>query len=241
MSKTKNFKLSSNSESAEKQVITPKRVQTKDNFIFTKGEEIFNAVTHIVGGGLSVIALIIMLIFSNSAVAVTASVIYGLSMIIMYVMSAIYHFLRPNRAKKVFRIFDHCAIFLLIAGTYTPYCLLTLKETNIGIALLIIIWSLAVLGITLNAINMHDKRVMIFSQICYILMGWCVIFAISPVLKYLELAGLIWLLLGGIFYTAGVVFFAFGARVKYFHSVWHLFVLLGSILQFVSVFWYVIL
>ena len=210
---------------------------------FTKGEEIFNAVTHIVGGAFGVIFLIIGVVFAHiycDWVGILSMYIYGFCMIITYTMSAIYHFLRPNRAKKVFRIFDHLSIFLLIAGSYTPFCLITLApEPILGYGLFAVVWSLSILGIVLNAVNMYKWKVI--SMILYIAIGWSIIVVIVPLLRHLELAGMWWLLGGGIAYTVGAIFFAFGSKVRYIHSVWHLFVLLGSILQFVSILFYVVM
>lgn len=210
---------------------------------YTKGEEIFNAVTHIVGGGFGIIFLIVGVVFahlySNTA-GIVSMYIYGICMIIAYTMSSIYHFLRPNRAKKVFRIFDHCSIFLLIAGTYTPYCLVTLADAPAwGYTIFAIVWALSILGIVLNAINMYKWKVL--SMILYIGLGWCIVIAIYPLLQHLEMAGFWWLFGGGISYTVGAVFYGFGKKVKYIHSIWHLFVLLGTIFQFVSILFYVII
>ncbi len=210
---------------------------------FTKGEEIFNAVTHIVGGGFGIVFLIIGVVFAHlycNWVGVLSMYIYGICMIIAYTMSAIYHFLRPNRAKKVFRIFDHCSIFLLIAGSYTPYCLITLANAPAwGYTLFGVVWGLSILGIVLNAVNMYKWKPL--SMVLYLALGWCIIIAIVPLVQYMEMAGFWWLLAGGIAYTVGAIFFGFGRKVKYIHSIWHLFVLLGSILQFVSILFYVIL
>ncbi len=218
-------------------------IRIKKKREFSKGEEIFNAVTHIVGASFAIVATVLLIVyasFSGVHMKILSSVIYGISMIILFVMSSIYHFLRRNKAKRVFRVFDHCSIFILIAGTYTPYCLVTLYDSIWGIILLSLIWVFAVLGVTFNAINMHDKRIKTFSQICYLLMGWCVVIAIVPLLETLPLAGFIWLLLGGLMYTGGIIFFALGRKVKYFHPIWHLFVLLGCVFQFISIFFYVI-
>ena len=212
---------------------------------YTKGEEIFNAVSHIVGGGFGVIALVLGIIFAciySDGYGLASMIVFGISLILLYTMSAIYHFLHRNRAKKVFRIFDHCTIFLLIAGTYTPYCLVTLRESNhIGWILFGIVWFFTILGIVGNAINMHNPVIKTLSMICYIALGWCIIFAIKPLLENLEFGGFLLLLLGGISYTIGSIFFGFGKKVKYIHSVWHLFVLLGSILHFFSILFYVII
>lgn len=212
---------------------------------YTKGEEIFNAVSHIVGGAFGIAALVLGVIFAaifSNAYGVVSMTLFGATLILLYTMSAIYHFLRPNKAKKLFRIFDHCTIFLLIAGTYTPFCLVTLREVSyIGWVLFGIVWGLAILGIVFNAINMHHPVIKTLSMICYLGMGWCVIFALDTLLSNLATGGFIFLLLGGISYTIGAIFYGFGKKCKYIHSVWHLFVVLGSILQFFSVLFYVII
>lgn len=217
----------------------------KDLPDFSKGEEIFSAVTHIVGGGLGVVALVLGIVFAsiyNDVYCVVSVIIYGLSLVILYTMSSIYHFLRKNRAKKVFRILDHCTIFLLIAGSYTPFCLVTLRNSGAwGWTLFGIIWGFAVLGVVGNAINMHNIVIKILSQICYIVMGWCILLALGPLMENIELGGFILLLLGGIAYSIGAIFFAFGSKYKWIHSIWHLFVLLGSILHFFAIFFYVVL
>ena len=197
------------------------------------------------GGGFGIIALVLGIVFSsiyNNIYGIVSMLVYGISLIILYTMSSIYHFLRPNRAKKIFRIFDHCSIFLLIAGTYTPFCLVTLNGgSNVGWILFGIVWSLAILGIVANAINMHHPLIKCLSMLCYLGMGWCIIFALDTLLLNLEWMGFILLLLGGISYTIGAIFYAFGKKAKYIHSIWHLFVLFGSILQYFSVLLYVIL
>lgn len=136
---------------------------------YTKGEEIFNAVTHIVGGGLGIIALVLNIIFGAinnlTPIGMVAVIIYGVSLTITYTMSSIYHFLRRNKAKKVFRIFDHCSIYLMIAGTYTPICLITLSESIYGVIILLIVWISAILGIVGNAINMHARVIKILSYV----------------------------------------------------------------------------
>lgn len=211
---------------------------------YTKGEELFNAISHIVGGAFGIVALILGLIVAckySDAYGVVSMVIYGISMILLYTSSAIYHFLRKNKAKKIFRIFDHCTIYLLIAGTYTPFCLVTLREAGAwGWTIFGIVWSCAVLGIVFNAINMHKPIIKVLSMICYLAMGWCVVIALDPLLDNLSKAGFVWLLMGGIMYTIGAVFYMFGSKKKYIHSVWHLFVLAGTILQFISILLYVL-
>ncbi len=224
-----------------------KRTKLKDRLLppYTRGEEIFNMVSHISGGGLGVImaALCIIKAFINfDAYQIVSAFIYGFSMIILYTMSSIYHGLIPVTAKKVFQIIDHCAIFILIAGTYTPIALCTLRPYNIyfGWGLFGFVWVMAILGVTFNAIDL--KKYSVFSNICYIAVGWCIIFVIKPLLNSFSIVGFWWLLAGGIFYTVGAVFYAAAAvkKTKYIHSVFHLFVVVGSVLQFVAVFFYVL-
>lgn len=221
------------------------KVYSKDLPNYTKGEELFNAISHIVGGAFGVVALVVGLVIAciySSTYGVVSMAIYGSSMILLYTMSAIYHFLRKNKAKKLFRVFDHCTIYLLIAGTYTPYCLVTLRNSGYwGWSIFFIVWFFAILGIIFNAINMHKPIIKVLSMICYIAMGWCIIVAICPLLDNLEMAGFLWLLAGGVMYTIGAVFYLFGSKKKYIHSVWHLFCVVGTVLQFVSILLYVLM
>ena len=210
---------------------------------YTKGEEIFNMVSHIVGGGFGVIALIACVITSvlyGDAWGVVSSSIYGISLIALYTMSSIYHGLRPSTAKKVLQIIDHCTIYFLIGGSYTPVTLCAIREVDPGVGWLLfgVVWGLAALAITLTAIDL--KKYSVFSMICYIGMGWCIVFAANYFLQAVEMAGVILLLAGGIAYTVGAILYGLGKKHKYVHSVFHLFVLLGSILQFLSIWLYVI-
>lgn len=203
---------------------------------YTRGEEIFNAVSHIVGGALGLIIWAIGLAFAYpSGANMAAMSVFGICIVILYTMSALYHFLPDGRAKGVFRIFDHCTIFLLIAGTYTPICVIALGGTAIGPWLLVGEWMCAAAGITMNAIAMQNKVIKGLSMALYFVMGWVAIFLLPFVLEYFSAATLSLLLAGGIAYTAGIVFFALGKRVRYFHSVWHLFDLAGTLLQFLSI------
>ncbi len=202
---------------------------------YTKGEEIFNAVSHIVGGAFGLFALLLLALRAEGTREVLAVSAFGFGIIVLYTMSALYHFLPMGRGKRVFRIFDHCTIFLLIAGSYTPYCLIPLYGTTVGAVVLIAQWVCAAGGITMNAIRMNSKIVKGISMTLYVVMGWMAI-AFLPALLPRVSAACFWLLLaGGIAYTGGIAFFAFGKKVRYFHSVWHLFVLLGTALQFVSI------
>lgn len=203
---------------------------------YTRGEEIFNAVSHIVGGGVGVLIFIIGLIFAYPKPSAMISVsVFAVSVITLYTMSALYHFLPDGRAKGVFRIFDHCTIFFLIAGTYTPFCVLLLGFTPAGITILCLEWGLAVLGITGNAIAMKNKVIKTFSMIFYVIMGWAILAVFPTLLKTMSAAAFWLLLMGGVSYTVGIAFFALGKKVKYFHSVWHLFDIAGTVLQFVSI------
>lgn len=207
---------------------------------YSLGEEITNAIVHGVGALLSVAALVLCVVFSaihGNAYAVVSSCIYGSTLIILYTMSCLYHSLKVNRAKKVFRIIDHCSIFLLIAGTYTPYSLVTLNGW-LGWLVFGIIWGCAIIGIILNAIDL--KKYKVISMILYIAMGWAIIFAFKPLIRALPVGGFYLLLAGGIIYTVGAIFYGIGRKYKYMHSVWHFFVLAGSILHFFSILLYVI-
>lgn len=207
---------------------------------YSLGEEIMSAVTHGVGALLSIAALVLCVIFSainGPVLSVVSSAIYGSTLIILYTMSTLYHSLKINNAKRIFRIIDHCSIYLLIAGTYTPYTLLVLPK-NVGIPLFILIWSIAILGIVLNSINL--KKFKVISFISYLILGWAIIFAFKPLIDNLSTGGLIFLIAGGICYTVGCIFYGFGKKLKYMHSIFHLFVLAGSVLHFFSILLYVI-
>lgn len=222
------------------------RTKLKDRILpdYTKGEEIFNMTSHIVGGSFGIVALVLCIVFAaihHNGYAVVSSAIYGVMMIILYTMSSIYHGLKPQRkAKKVFQVLDHCSIFLLIAGSYTPFCLVTFREYNavLGWTIFGIIWAIAILGITLNAVDI--KKYKVFSMICYLGMGWCIIFTAKLLPKLLGIPGLILLVSGGIAYTVGAILYGLGRKKRYMHSIFHLFILLGSILQFFCILLYVI-
>lgn len=222
------------------------RTKLKDRKLpsYTKGEEIFNMVSHIVGGSLGIAATVLLVVFSairGTTYSVVSSAIFGFTMIVLYTMSSIYHGLRPNLAKKVFQIIDHCSIYLLIAGTYTPFSLCTLREykTSLGWTVFGIIWGLAVLGITLNAIDLKTFKVI--SMVLYIGMGWCIVFTGKLIFQLLGPIGFTFLLAGGISYTIGAILYGFGRKVRYLHSIFHLFVVTGSILHFFCIFFFVIM
>lgn len=223
-----------------------KRTKLKDRILplYTKGEEITNMVTHIVGGALGIVALVLCVIwasFHHNVYGVVSSSVFGFTMILLYTMSSIYHGLRPElTAKKVFQIIDHCSIFLLIAGTYTPIALCSLREqsTALGWVVFGVIWGMAVIGITFNSIDI--KAFSKLSMAGYIVMGWLVIFTIHRVARAIGVGGMVFLALGGISYTIGAVLYGVGKKKRYMHSVFHVFTVIGSLLHFFCIFYYVI-
>lgn len=203
---------------------------------YTKGEEIFNAVSHIVGGAMGLVFWIVLAVLAvPDAMALAGVSLFGFGVVVLYTMSALYHFLPDGRAKGVFRIFDHCTIYLLIAGTYSPFCLIALGGTTVGWVVFAVQWACAIAGITMNAIAMNNKVVKGISMALYFVEGWMALVLFPLLLETMSLAAILFLLGGGIAYTAGIVFFALGRKVRWFHSVWHLFDLAGTALQFVSI------
>lgn len=202
---------------------------------YTLGEEIFNSVTHGVGSLLSIAGTVVLIVFSainSDAFAVVSSAVYGASLIILYTMSTLYHSITNEKAKKFFRIMDHNTIFFLIAGTYTPYTLAVLRSP-LGWVLFGIVWGAAAIGIVLNSIDL--EKFSKISVVCYIAMGWVIIIAVKPLMSSMPFISFALLVAGGIFYTIGVIFYAI-KKVKYFHSVWHIFTVIGSALHYFSVF-----
>ena len=210
---------------------------------YTHSEEVMNMVTHIVGGGLGLAALGLCLSRSlryGDGFALAGALIYGCAMILLYTMSSIYHGLIPSTGKKVLQVLDHCTIYLLIAGTYTPIalCSLRLVDPVLGWGMLIFQWGLAVVAITLTAIDL--KKYNVFSMICYIGMGWAILPFLGIARQSLGEAGFLWLLWGGIAYTVGAALYGIGAKKRWFHSVFHIFVVLGSLLQLLCVAFFVL-
>ncbi|MBR0534750.1 MAG: hemolysin III family protein [Clostridia bacterium] len=205
---------------------------------YTKGEEIFNMVTHIVGGAMGITATVLCVVFAalhHNVYGVVSGALFGAMMIILYTMSSIYHGLRPNMAKKVFQIFDHCSIFLLIAGTYTPFALCVLRQHSLALGWSIfgVIWGLAALGIVLKAIDI--KMFEVISFILYVGMGWCIVFTAKIVYGIIGSTGFGLLLSGGIAYTVGAVMYCFTSKLRYIHSIFHIFVVIGSLLHFLCI------
>ena len=208
---------------------------------YSRGEEIMNMVTHIAGGGLAVIGLILCVIraaLNHNSWGIGSSLLYGTSLIAMYTISSVYHGLRTNYSKKVMQVIDHCTIYFLIAGTYTVILLSALRPVYPKIAwgIFIFEWALTALAVTLTAIDL--KRYSVFSMICYIGMGWAIIPFWRQVMDVLGSFGFGLLLWGGIAYTIGSILYGLGKKKKWMHSVFHIFVVLGSLLQFLAVLLY---
>ncbi len=217
-----------------------KRTKLADRMLpdYTRGEEIMNMVTHIVGGGLSVIGMFVCIIRSamhHNGWGIAASFVYGGALIAMYTISSVYHGLRPNLGKKVMQVIDHCTIYFLIAGTYTVILLSALRPVYPQLAwgLFLFEWILAAFACTLTAIDL--KKYGVFSMICYIGMGWAIIPFWRQVSDVLTPWGFGLLLSGGISYTIGSILYGLGKKKKWMHSVFHIFVVLGSLLQFLAV------
>lgn len=206
---------------------------------YTLGEEIFNSTSHGIGAVLSACGLTLMVVlsaFHGSALALGVSLVYGISLIALYTMSTLYHAITHHRAKEILRVFDHTSIFILIAGSYTPFCLIALQGNTKGILVAAAVWICAALGVALNAVSLEKTAKL--SMVLYVAMGWSVVAVLGDIVRVLPAAAFWLLLLGGLSYTGGIVFYAI--KRKYMHSVWHLFVLTGSILHFLCVVLYVL-
>ena len=223
-----------------------KRIKLDDRIlpVYTKGEEIFNMVSHIVGGAMGILAIVICAVFAGlngDVYGIVSGCIFGATMLVVYTSSSIYHGLKPEMPKKVFQIIDHCTIYFLIAGTYTPVTLTALRPLYPVQAFVIfgIVWGCCFVAATLTAIDL--KKYQVLSMVCYLAMGWCIIFFIKPTIQCLGVGGTVFLFTGGVAYTIGAVLYGIGKKKKYVHSIFHLFVLAGSILHFFMILFYVIL
>jgi len=204
----------------------------------TYREEFANAISHGLGALAAIAAIPVLIVGATretGVAAVIGATVFGASLLILYLASTIYHALPAGKAKRIFMIIDHCAIFLLIAGTYTPFTLGVLRGSW-GWSLFGVVWGLALFGIILKSV--FGIRYQGLSTTLYLAMGWLVIVAAKPMLAAVPTAGLLWLLAGGLAYTLGVVFFLLDSRVRYAHFIWHLFVVAGSLCHFMAVFWY---
>lgn len=218
---------------------SPARSKKKPAREYTVGEEIANSISHGIGAALAVAAIPICVVIAVShggGVALAAALIYTISMLLEYLASTLYHALVPLPAKKVFKVLDHSAIYLFIAGSYTPFCLITLANSN-GLFLCIGVWALAIVGIAFEAFWVYRPRWI--SAVIYLLLGWCVVGFLPALVSSLAFPGLMLLLAGGICYSIGCVFYVL-KKIPYMHTVFHLWVLAGSILQFLSIVLYVL-
>lgn len=202
------------------------------------GDILANAITHGVGAAFALAgaAYVIMASTHGNAWQVIGCSIYGVTLVLVYVCSTLYHSLVRTRARHVFHILDHSSIYLLIAGTYTPFCLVSLRG-RLGWTLFAIVWSLAIAGVVFKSLAIG--RFEMASAVIYLGMGWLAIFAMRPLLHAVSWHGLLWLGVGGVAYTVGIVFFAFD-RVPYFHGIWHVWVLAGSIAHYFAILFYVV-
>ncbi len=220
-----------------------KRTKLSDRLLpdYTRGEERMNMITHIVGGAMGVAVLTLCVIraaLRGNVYGVVASAVYGATMILAFTISSVYHGLRPNLGKKVMQVIDHCAIYFLIAGTYTVVVLSAIRPVYpaLGWGLFAFEWAMAALATTLTAIDL--KKYAVFSMICYIGMGWAVLPFARQTMEVMTLPGFLLLLCGGIAYSLGAILYGLGKKRKWMHSVFHIFVVLGALLQFFAVFFY---
>lgn len=222
-----------------------KRTKLKDRQLpdYTKGEEIFNMVTHIVGGALGIAYLVLCVIYAathSDPYAVVSSAIYGASVVVLFSVSSIYHGLHPSKGKKVMQVLDHCVIYFMIAGTYTPITLCALRENSpaLGWTVFGVVWGMSSFAALLNAIDL--KKYKVFSIISYLAIGWCVVFTVKPVYESIGFEGFLWLLTGGVLYTVGAVLYMLGHKKRYIHSVFHIFIDLASVCHFICILFYVL-
>lgn len=201
-------------------------------------EEQLNAGTHGIGVLLGIAALILLIIYNDNkgTYSLFSVIVYGISIIILFAASTLYHAIKREKHKHYFRILDHISIYLLIAGTYTPVCLILLEQSK-GWLLFWIVWGIAGLGLIIKIF--FTGRFEVFSLLLYLIMGWLIVFDFTYLSNVLGPKGVLWLFAGGLFYTLGIVFYAI-ERIPYNHVIWHLFVLAGAISHFFMIFWYVI-
>lgn len=222
-----------------------KRIQLKDRLLpkYSLSEELVNAISHGIGALFGIMVLVMCIVKSvqsQSTLSLIGSIVYGVCMIILYTISSVYHALVPGTGKKVLQVLDHCSIYILIAGTYTPILLTGFIPHSpvIGWGLLGLQWGVGIFAIVLNAIDLN--RFSIFSYTAYIVMGWSIVLVAPQAMALIDHRALLCILLGGISYTVGAILYAIGSKRPWFHSVFHFFVLFGSILQFLGIFGYLL-
>ncbi len=221
------------------------RTPLKDRVLpnYTRGEDIANMVTHIVGGAIGIAVLVLAVVVAalhRNVWGVVGAAIYGASMVALYTVSSVYHGLKPGMGKKVMQVIDHCTIYFLIAGTYTPILLAGIRPLHPVLAWVIfgIEWGLVAFAVVFTAIDHNKFKVL--AMVCYIGMGWCIIFALRATVEAMGAEGFFWLIAGGIAYTVGAVLYGLGKSRPIFHTVFHVFVDVGSILQAVCILRYVL-
>jgi len=210
---------------------------------YTRGEEIANMTTHIIGGAIGVILLFLTVVisaFNRDILGIIGSTVYGISMIALYTVSSVYHGLKPGFAKKVMQVIDHCTIYLLIAGTYTPILLVAMRPEYPVLAWVVLgaEWALAGFAATFTAID-HNKYKKL-SMVFYILMGWFIVLCFRQTVEVLTVPGMLWILSGGISYTIGAVLYGIGKKKPVLHTVFHVFVVIGTLLQAIGILLYVL-
>jgi hemolysin III len=201
--------------------------------------ERFNTITHVVGAVLALPAIVVLVVYASlkgDPWRIVSFSVYGLTLFSLYLLSSLYHGLR-GRIKKTFQTLDHIAIYLLIAGSYTPFTLITLRGAW-GWSLFGVVWGLAIFGIILDSRNHKGPR--IIQMVIYFCMGWLIVIAMYPLMQNLATGGLVWLLMGGILYTVGITFYALDKKILYGHGIWHLFVLAGSASHYIAMFVYLL-
>ena len=206
---------------------------------YTLGEELMNSISHGLGALFGIVALVLCVVRaaqSGDPYRIVSGAIFGFTVLILYLMSCLYHALKVNKAKRVFRVIDHCTIFLLIAGTYTPYTLVSLRD-SVGWWVFGVIWATAIVGIVLNAVSL--KKFSKISVALYLIMGWMIVIAYQPMVLAIPGGGMQLLVWGGVAYTVGAILYGVGSRKKYFHSIFHFFCMIGTALHFLSIYLYV--
>ena len=203
-----------------------------------KNEELFNMISHIVGGAVGVAGLVLCIIVSalhHNGFGLAGSIVFGVSMILLYTMSSVYHGLKPGLGKRVMQVFDHCTIYVLIAGTYTPLLLSALRPIDpvASWVLMGIVWALAAVGIAFTAIDLNKYKV--FSMVCYMAIGWCIVFKLPLLIQAIGWGGFLLILGGGLLYTVGAVLYGKGKTKPFMHCVFHVFVILGSVCHILAI------
>ena len=220
-----------------------RRTPLKDRILpnYTKGEEIFNMVSHIIGGSMGIVYLVVcvfMAALHHNVYGIVGSAIYGASVILLFTMSSIYHGLTEGMAKKVFQVIDHCTIYIMIAGTYTPITLSAMRPISPAASwtLFGIVWGVTIIAMIFTAID-HNKF-KVFSMICYLGLGWCVVAFFKITFAAIGMGGTVFLALGGLLYTVGAILYGIGKKKRYVHSLFHLFVNLASLMHFFAILFY---